>query len=196
MESSNLIISDDKRFKRVALKSILSADNVDECIRENLDVVLELIPELKFMIGFEHNHPHHHLDVWEHTLLALKLSNNDFDTRLALLLHDIGKPFSFQDEEVRHFRGHPLVSAQIAKEILTRMGYDSDYIIEMCQIIKLHDMPIEEKDIAKDIDFFIKLFKVQASDAMAHNPAKNAKRIAYLHETAQMFEEFACQIEK
>ena len=54
------------------------------------------------MIGFEHKHPHHHLDVWNHTLLALSYSPKDFDIRLVLLLHDIGKPHSYQDEEIRH----------------------------------------------------------------------------------------------
>ncbi len=28
---------------------------------------------------------------------------------MAALLHDIGKPFAYQDEEVRHFHGHPQV---------------------------------------------------------------------------------------
>ena len=71
------------------------SDNVVECINNNLDYLLVLVPEIQYMIGFEHKHPHHHLDVWNHTLLALSLSQNDFDIRLCLLLHDIGKPFSY-----------------------------------------------------------------------------------------------------
>ena len=38
-----------------------------------------------------------------------KNSPNDLDIRLALLLHDIGKPFSYQDDESgRHFKNHAL----------------------------------------------------------------------------------------
>ena len=37
-------------------------------ILENMDFLLSVIPELKFMVGFNHKHPHHHLDVWNHTL--------------------------------------------------------------------------------------------------------------------------------
>ena len=90
--------------------------------------ILDLIPELKNTIGFEKKNPHHHLDVWNHTLLALSLSEKDFDIRLCLLLHDIGKPFSYQDEEVRHFHGHPEVSNKMSLEILNRLGYGEDFI--------------------------------------------------------------------
>ena len=47
---------------------------------------------------------------------------------MAALLHDIGKPFSYQDEEVRHFHGHPEVSADMTEEILKRLGYSKDFI--------------------------------------------------------------------
>ena len=71
------------------LKAILLSDDVVKSIKENLKYLEEIIPEIKCMYGFEQHHPHHHLDVWNHTLLALSLSKKDFDVRLCLLLHDI-----------------------------------------------------------------------------------------------------------
>lgn len=56
------------------LDDILLSDNVVECINNNLDYLLVLVPEIQYMIGFDQKHPHHHLDVWNHTLLALSLS--------------------------------------------------------------------------------------------------------------------------
>ena len=100
--------------QRDKLYEILMNKNVVLSIRNNLDELIKIIPEIKYMINFPHNHPHHHLDVFEHTLLALSFSNASFDERLCLLLHDIGKPFSYQDGVVRHFKGHPEVSAIIA----------------------------------------------------------------------------------
>ena len=47
------------------------------------------------MIGFDHKHPHHHLDVFNHTLYALSLSKKDFSIRMALLFHDISKPYCY-----------------------------------------------------------------------------------------------------
>lgn len=77
------------------LESILTSDNVVDSINNNLDNLFRIIPEAKYMVGFKHNHPHHHLDVWNHTLLAISMSPNIIIVRLALLLHDIGKPFSY-----------------------------------------------------------------------------------------------------
>ena len=40
-------------------------------ILENMDFLLSVIPELKFMVGFNHKHPHHHLDVWNLSLIHI-----------------------------------------------------------------------------------------------------------------------------
>ena len=80
---------------REKLYDILLCDDVVGAINDNLEYILKIIPELKDMIGFEHRHPHHHLDVWNHTLLAISYSPKVFDVRLVLLLHDIGKPHCY-----------------------------------------------------------------------------------------------------
>lgn len=159
---------------------ILMSDNIINCINENLDVVLEVIPELKDMIGFEHNHPHHHLDVWNHTLLALSLSPKDIEVRLVLLLHDIGKPHSYQDEEVRHFRGHAKVSREIAFEVLKRLNFEDDEISKLCYLIEEHDTFITDEEIIKNRELAIKKFKIQVCDGLAHNPLVLDKRKEYL----------------
>ena len=69
----------------MSLYEILSDENVVESINNNLDYLVKCIPEIKYMMGFEHKHPHHHLDVWQHTLLALSFSENDFDILYQLM---------------------------------------------------------------------------------------------------------------
>ncbi len=159
---------------------ILMVDDVVLSINNNLVTLLELIPEIKDMIGFSHNHPHHHLDVWNHTLLALSLADFDFDTRLVLLLHDIGKPHSYQDDEVRHFRGHADVSSLMASVILKRLGFSEDEVRLFTYLIKEHDTEISYEEIKSNYDLSLKKFKVQICDALAHNPLKLEKRIKYL----------------
>lgn len=171
------------------LKEILIGDDVIKNIRNNLQHLVAIMPEICDMIGFEHKHPHHHLDVWEHTLYALSLSPNDFDIRLALLLHDIGKPHSYQDNEVRHFKGHPELSAKISKLILERLGYEEDYITYICEIVNRHDTPLTIDDISKNMELSKVIFEVQKCDALAHNPAKNKKRIEYIETITKMFKE-------
>ena len=175
--------------KKEILQNILMCDNVVENLRSNLLNLTLIIPEISDMIGFEHKHPHHHLDVWEHTLCALNYSPKNFDIRLILLLHDIGKPHSFQDNEVRHFKGHPEMSANITKYVLKRLGYEDDYITYICEIISRHDTPLTEENIVANIDLSKVIFNVQKCDALAHNPAKNKKRLEYIETITKFFKE-------
>ena len=162
------------------LYEILMVDDVVDSINSNIDVLFDMIPELEDIVGFPHNHPHHHLDVWNHTLLALSLSKRDFDTRVVLLLHDIGKPFSYQDDDVRHFHGHADVSSNMSVGILNRLGFNSEEVDDLTYLIREHDTEITKEDIDINIDLCIKRFGIQFCDALAHNPTKLKKRIEYL----------------
>ncbi len=163
------------------LEEILLSEDIVKSINDNIDYLIDIIPEIRFMIAFEHKHPHHHLDVWNHTLLALSLSSNNFDIRLTLLLHDIGKPFSYQEGKVRHFYNHPLVSANMSMIILERLGYNKDYINYIYYLIKNHDNPISNKQIEDNYELSLKLYEIQRCDALAHHPDKLEKRIEYLN---------------
>ena len=172
------------------LYNILISDNIEKVINDNLDFILDLIPELKNIIGFEHNHPHHHFDVWNHTLLALSYSMKDFDIRMVLLLHDIGKPYSYQDGEVRHFRGHPKMSADMAFNILKRLNFNDDEVFRLCYLIEQHDTLITDEEIINNYELTLMKFKIQCCDALAHNPAKLEKRIKYLLYINEKIKEF------
>jgi tRNA nucleotidyltransferase (CCA-adding enzyme) len=165
------------------LEEILLSDDVVKSINENLDDLEELIPEIKSMYGFEQHHPHHHLDVWNHTLYALSLSEKDFDIRLSLLLHDIGKPFSYQDKEVRHFKGHAMKSYEMSQKILTRLGYDREYVVYISYLVKNHDKKIPDQLIMENHELSLKLYKIQRCDALAHHPETLENRKKYLNET-------------
>lgn len=165
------------------LEIILTSENVEKRIRENLNYILDLIPEIKAMIDFPHNHPHHHLDVFEHTLNTLKESENDLEIRLTLLLHDIGKPHSYQDgvDGVRHFKGHAQKSCEISERILYRLGYGYDEIKRILYLIEKHDELIDLDNII-DRELEIKRLKVQYADALSHSPKTVEKRLMKLKE--------------
>ena len=165
------------------LKEILMIENVVESIKENSSQLFSIIPELKAMVNFPHRHPHHHLDVWNHTLLALSMYPKDFEVRLALLLHDMGKPFCYQDEEVRHFRGHPQKSTEMSEPILERLGFTKEESNRYLYIIGNHDTKISNLETPSDNQTLEKLFQVQCCDSLAHHPDKLAKRKKYLLET-------------
>ena len=156
---------------------------------ENIDSnkLLEIIPDLRIMVGFNQKHPHHHLDLWEHTLYALSLSKMDFDIRLSILLHDIGKAYVFYEEDgVRHYPEHGDSSAEVSETILRELGFDEDYISRICFLIRFHDVRITPKMVEENKEIIDDLYEIQRCDALAHNPEKLEKRIKYLEETKQL----------
>lgn len=155
-------------------------EDVVSSISDNFSLLLDLIPEINDIVGFDHKNSQYHLDVWEHTLLALSMAPYDFEIRLVLLLHDIGKPKSCQDGEVRHFRGHPMESSRISRDVLKRLCFEGVEIEELCELIKDHDNLITNNDIKNKLEFSRKKFKVQVCDALAYNPTKLDRRINYL----------------
>lgn len=170
-------------MKKDKLYSILMSEDIIDSINNNLDIILNLIPELKAEIGFQHNHPHHHLDVWNHTLTALEYSPKDFEIRLVLLLHDIGKPYSYQEEKnIRHFKGHAMKSSYMAFKILKKLELNDEEITKLCYLIEQHDSPITNNEINTNKELAQLKFKIQCCDALAHNPLKLEKRIMYLLE--------------
>ncbi len=165
------------------LYDVLMSDDPQREVEENLSKLLTIIPELRWEIGFEHRHPHHHLDVWNHTLYALSLSEKDFDVRFALLLHDIGKPFSYTEQDgIRHFYNHHEVSAKMAKVIMQRLGFDEYATKKLTYLIANHDIPISLKDIDNYPHLTQKRYEIQRCDALAHHPDKLVKRKKYLEE--------------
>lgn len=153
----------------------------NDLVAEKTDFLVEYIPEIKYMIGFEQKHPHHNLDVWEHTKKVIDgLKNADLETKMAGLLHDIGKPFSYQDEEIRHFHGHAKESFRMSKEILKRLEYDDDFIENVGYLVSMHDTIIDPNNLNNSIEMTKKLLQLQYADSKAHHPDKIKKRIDFL----------------
>ena len=164
------------------LNGIILSENVKEDVNKNIHFITYIIPEISFMIGFEHNHPHHDLDVYNHTLKALSNSKSDLKIRMALLLHDIGKPFSYQDDaDIRHFYGHPKVSAEMAETILKRLGYEKEFISDIIYLVENHDKLIDTNNLDNNIEMVQRRLEMQFADAKAHKEDKIEKRLNILN---------------
>lgn len=82
-----------------------------------------IVPELLPMKGVKQS-GHHIYDVWEHSIRALQAcSSKDPVVRLATLLHDVGKPLTFQqtDQGTITFYNHEVVGARVAKQVAARL---------------------------------------------------------------------------
>lgn len=176
--------------QRTVLNQILTSNNPSQSLSEEVDTLTEIIPELTPSIGFSHRHPHHHLDVWEHTLAVVRnLDSQDLELNMAGFLHDIGKPYSYQDEEVRHFHGHPEKSYEITLKVLQRLGYDPSFIDRVSYLVRTHDTIIDVDHFDNSPDMIDKRLRLQYADARAHHPDKVAKRIDFLDALSKKIDE-------
>ena len=158
----------------------LMDDDAVGAIRNNFDDLLALIPELAPCVGFDHRHPHHHLDVWEHTLSVISHTDASRELRLAALFHDIGKPQACVEGEVRHFYGHPKLSAEICREVLGRLGVDLRAAERVEWLVRWHDTAFDSITDMRD-ELLPLLYSLQSADTYAHDPDKIAKRVDYLN---------------
>ncbi|MBI4871200.1 MAG: CCA tRNA nucleotidyltransferase [Candidatus Riflebacteria bacterium] len=115
-----------------------------------------ILPELHATHGVPQPQKWHHLDVFEHSWLAFCHAierTADPVTRLATLLHDIGKPetLSREDDSI-HFHRHEAVGARMIPEMVARarlassrrVRLDARQLIERLEVlIELHLRPHE-----------------------------------------------------
>ena len=156
------------------LNKLIVGDNVYNVLMKYSDVFEIFIPEIHNSIGFEQKSKYHKYDVWEHTAVAVSKACKDKCVRLAMLLHDVGKPFSCQENgNTRHFKGHAKVSAGMAYNILKRLKYDNATLNMVVNLIEHHSDKFEsEKQIKHSLsalgeDTFFKLIEVKKADNLA-----------------------------
>ncbi len=133
---------------RKELRGLLCGKNAAAVLEEFSDVLCVIVPELAPCIGFLQYNPHHNLDVWHHTLCALQESEPQEALRLAVLLHDIGKPAVFSMDKclVGHFYGHAIVGAAISERILHRLHYDNATANLVTTLVREHDFSASATD--------------------------------------------------
>jgi poly(A) polymerase len=106
-----------------------------------------VFPEISKLAGVEQVGPHHHKDVFEHTLLVVDqvaLLSADPLLRLTALLHDIAKPKTkkFVPQTGWTFHSHEDVGARMARNITRRMKLPEDACGKIEKLVALHMRPI------------------------------------------------------
>lgn len=165
---------------RVELVKLLLGQAAARVLREFPDVIGVFIPEILPMVGFDQRNPHHCYDLWEHTIRSVEAVGQDEVLRMAMLLHDIGKPacFTRDGQGTGHFYGHPAVSRDMAAEILRRLRFDNDRRRAILTLVEQHDrvFPRTEKGIRRALrllgeENLRRLLAVKRADNSAQAPA-------------------------
>ena len=146
-------------------------------LREYADVIGVFIPEVLSCVGFAQNSKYHCFDVYEHILQSLACNEGkDLCTRLAILLHDIGKPQCYtEDAGGGHFKGHVPVGERMTEEIMRRLKFDNATMQTVVRLVAYHDREISaEKKAVKRLmqqmsdEDILRLLEVKRCDRLAH----------------------------
>lgn len=161
-------------------------------LTEYQDVLSVLIPEIAACQGFSQNTHYHNRDVWQHTVAAVCAIEPKDYLRLAMLLHDLGKPACYQFYNGEgHFKGHAAISADICQKTLANLRFDNETSKKVLFLVERHDMPIKndpiliKKHLSRfGIDLYLDLIKVHIADDMAKAEIAQG-RIAGYNEAAE-----------
>lgn len=168
------------------LCKLLCGDGVLQILLDFSDVVATIIPELQPCIGFEQNNRYHQYTVYEHIAHAVgNYKGDDISVKVALLLHDIGKPLCYtEDENGGHFHGHAVPSRDLAEQAVNRLQFDNKTKTEVLELVLYHDSVIEPtpKTVRRWLNKigerrFSQLLEVRMADIKAHAEGTQASRI-------------------
>jgi len=103
-------------------------------------LLAEVLPEVRDMVGVEQPPEFHpEGDVFVHTGLVLdELEDPSPVLAVAALLHDVGKPPTFERAERIRFDGHAGIGAEMATEICRRMKLSRRATEDVAELVRNH----------------------------------------------------------
>ncbi len=165
---------------RDELSKLLVVPRCEFYLKKYFEIILEVLPELSLLENFNQNDSHHIYDALEHTFVSLKSIEPRLDLRLAMLFHDISKPFTYSknSDGTAYYKDHAKKSSDMARDIMNRLKFNKKTIQKVTKLIEYHDYDIPEND-TKVKQFLTKfgtddiedLFKIKKANHYAKNPA-------------------------
>lgn len=171
---------------QVELCKLLMGESVLQILLDYNDVISVIIPEISPCIGFDQKNRYHEYTIYDHIAHAVSnYTGDDLSVKVALLLHDIGKPQCYtEDGRGGHFHGHGVPSHDIADSVTRRLRFDNKTRDEVLTLVLYHDSVIEpthnvvrrwlNKIGEKN---FRKLLHVRMADIKAHARGTQDSRI-------------------
>lgn len=143
------------------------------------DVMEVIIPEVKPCVGFQQHSKYYSTDLWTHMAAAVEYSKPIPEVRLALMLHDIGKPicFSLDDEGNGNFSNHERISSEMAEAVLGRLHFPNNTIQRVSKLIKYHYfVPVNDTRVIRKLlsavgekDFFMLIELMKGNNRAKEN---------------------------
>ena len=178
-----------ERIREELIKLLVSEHPEYIRIAYETGITAQILPELDVCMETKQNTPHHMYTVGEHIIHSLTNVPGDKVLRLAMLMHDIGKPYCITTDETGrdHFKGHAEKSAEMAAVIMHRLKFDNDTLNRVKRLAKYHDWaislspPIKKATVRSMIsrigeDLFPDLFTIGDADLLAQSDYFKAEK--------------------
>ena len=139
---------------REELFKLLCGKAAGRILRAYPEVIACIIPDVRPMIGYDQRNHHHSYDLWEHTVQGIEGVPPEADLRLAMLLHDTGKPAvcTLDEKGEAHYRGHQAASAEIAERVTDALRCDRETRNRVIRLVRHHDTRMRTESGAVNLD--------------------------------------------
>lgn len=136
-------------------------------VLKNSGILEQIMPEMLAGVGMVQR-GHHIYDVWKHSLEALNnCSSSNPITRLAALLHDVGKPVVMKKiGDNNTFHNHEVVGSRIALTIGKRFKLSKEDLQQLFILTRWHMFTVSEMQTDSAVRRFIKNVTVPYLDEM------------------------------
>lgn len=186
------------------LIKLLEGDYACEVLIEYSDVISVIIPELEPCIGFDQNNKYHQYTVYDHIAHAVgNYKGKDHVVNLALLLHDVGKPGAyFENETGGHFYGHGEISYALAQTILPRLRLSTKDTEDILTLVRYHDAVMEPtRRVVKrwmnriGVKQMSRLLDIRIADIQAHAKGTQQSRVLRWVGLCDAFDEIQAEMQ-
>lgn len=183
-----------ERIYKELVKLLLGKD-CERVLLEYREVIAVIIPELIPTFDFEQNNKWHLFDVYTHSAKSVACCPEKAYIRLAMLLHDIGKPHCKTTDEKGsdHFYGHAQIGAEIAGKVLKSLRVSNEIHNKVTKLIENHSNYLSHKPStvkrrmrALGEDLIFDFIDFQIADLKSHNPEYANKEIEALEEIREI----------
>ncbi|MBQ3855543.1 MAG: HD domain-containing protein, partial [Ruminococcus sp.] len=161
---------------REELDRLIMGRSSTSVLLEYREMIGTVIPEFRPCFDFDQHSRYHRYNVYEHIVRSVEAPESLL-LRRTMFFHDIGKPpmFTMDSSGEGHFKGHAPLSADMARKIMGRFGYDNATIDLTCRLIahhsdKIRTLPQLKRLLAElGLEELLLLMEVKKADNSAKN---------------------------
>lgn len=194
-KSAHILYVSGERIKQEMDKALMG--DYIFMLKKSMPLLREIFPEFFRCFSIEQNNVHHKYNVGDHILKSVESVPKKCTLRWAMLMHDMGKPFTRSvDCNGDHFKGHEVMSISIAQRIFEKLKFSNAEKNCIKTMIKYHDHRFsgdktEIKKILSEIgeEYFEDLLCVQKADAMAQSDEFLAQKLEKLDNICKVYKE-------